>query len=107
MHEGPRRDGLKRTVELSEMVCRLLLLVRVWSAAWTSVTIRQTRVRLHLAKPVSHHTPPPPLLTTPTPPQPQALGPDFNALLVSDLGKGAVLLGIDLGAGFLAEVSLS
>jgi hypothetical protein len=34
----------------------------------------------------------------------KALGPDFNALLVSDLGKGAVLLGIDLGASFLAEV---
>lgn len=35
----------------------------------------------------------------------KALGPDYNALLVSDLGKGAVLLGIDLGASFLAEVS--
>lgn len=32
------------------------------------------------------------------------LGPDFNALLVTDLGKGAVLLGIDLGASFMAEV---
>ena len=36
----------------------------------------------------------------------KALGPDFNAVLVNDLGKGAVLLGIDLGAGFLAEVRL-
>lgn len=35
----------------------------------------------------------------------KALGPDFNAVLVNDLGKGAVLLGIDLGASFLAEVS--
>lgn len=35
----------------------------------------------------------------------KALGPDYNALLVTDLGKGAVLLGIDLGASFLAEVS--
>lgn len=34
------------------------------------------------------------------------LGPDYNALLVTDLGKGAVLLGIDLGASFLAEVGL-
>lgn len=34
----------------------------------------------------------------------KALGPDFNAVLVNDLGKGAVLLGIDLGASFLAEV---
>ena len=34
----------------------------------------------------------------------KSLGPDFNALLVTDLGKGAVLLGIDLGASFLAEV---
>jgi hypothetical protein len=32
------------------------------------------------------------------------LGPDFNALLVTNLSKGAVLLGIDLGASFMAEV---
>lgn len=31
-------------------------------------------------------------------------GPDFNAVLVTDLGKKAVLLGIDLGASFMAEV---
>jgi hypothetical protein len=34
----------------------------------------------------------------------QALGPEYNAVLVSGLGKGALLLGLDLGAGFLAEV---
>jgi hypothetical protein len=35
---------------------------------------------------------------------PQELGPEFNAVLVMQLGKGALLLGLDLGAGFLAEV---
>jgi hypothetical protein len=34
----------------------------------------------------------------------QALGPQFNAVLVSGVGKGALLLLLDLGAGFLAEV---
>lgn len=34
----------------------------------------------------------------------QALGPEFNAVLVGALGKGALLLGLDLGVGFLAEV---
>jgi hypothetical protein len=34
----------------------------------------------------------------------QALGPAFNAVLVMQLGKGALLLGLDLGAGFLSEV---
>lgn len=34
----------------------------------------------------------------------QSLGPNYNAVLVKRLGKGALLLGLDLGAGFLAEV---
>jgi hypothetical protein len=34
----------------------------------------------------------------------QALGPEFNAVLVMQLGKGALLLGLDLGGGFLSEV---
>jgi hypothetical protein len=36
----------------------------------------------------------------------KCLGPDFNACLVGDMSKGAVLLGIDLGASFLAEVRM-
>jgi hypothetical protein len=34
----------------------------------------------------------------------QGVGADYNAVLVLALGKGALLLGLDLGAGFLAEV---
>jgi hypothetical protein len=33
----------------------------------------------------------------------QALGPEFNAVLVMQLGKGTLLLGLDLGGGFLSE----
>jgi hypothetical protein len=37
----------------------------------------------------------------------KSLGPDFNACLVGGMGKGAVLLGIDWGTSFLAQVRMT